>query len=1158
VVHQGAVGAAQTPGTQSRETAEALQCAAGTDALAALRGRSMSPGQYGSHSYAIRSAGSHGVSPRTPRQSQVASDLRLSVAVAELHRQAEAERKSVCRQLHHLERRFQDQLSEPVMKRERWADLQGSVNGLLEEVTAMGKRIESLDERLRDRTGKCEELTRQKARDLEQQMYAQDSKAQLTLSTSEEHMKRQSAKVKKVVGLVEEHTRRLDVLEATLRTGSAQSTMLYAPNSGIETRLHELEQRQSGLEDDFRGIATVALEAQNKAVARSIELTPGRPEGVENGRLHDDALDRRALTAGEPSDNFSLTVQRDMAALEKRLTAQLDEHATTIARLRVRSEAQDQRLTAATERVENIMDSPLEALRLELQQLRQQDMHEIEVRIKDVMRRIQLVDDASEERFAELREQVPGSTPQDSLLKLASDCTRHEQVLRRLEANMQSIGAQSQLVSDAEFHRLAARTEMLEQRFDSIDGSFGLHDVASKVDRAELVRMEKELTDSLRHVSQRAATCEARTAAMEQRIEHRGRNSQTDVTAEISNCLSDVSDQVEGLLRRVAALESRDSREGSARKALGSPADSARQDPIPADRRADSHAGEEVAVLRKAINLTVQSVESLKDDLSRVLVQQEEQGGKLARLAEERQDADMSASKLMDSVALSSSAAQESAELRDEYNDLKARVEVSLRDIQKERSAMELTRSTDVSDRQALAERIDDCRKDFEQAMAVSSDADSRWKGVLDSQAKQLADLDSRLAAMQKSSPKAASSSDGDSGEVASLGSSFKELASSAEKTKSRLDELSVQTMETQDRLQAAVELQSKRLAELEKKCEATPAANNGAVARGGAPEPSQALDGALTGRLSDALGRLDDSEVVTVECIKSVESATVAVLEHLDQLRASQTRPMESKNSDKDADTAENGEVDASSFKAIVQEVRELKSQYEELLAKSSPDGGVVERLTSVLGNISDRERAVAALQSKVERALTGTKLPSSEAADCAGADVSTAQTPMMEKLADLEKAMEAEVDALAKHQKELKRQSPLEERVDAVCKRVDAGLQQITNQKSDMSAMMEKFLAQSGSGTSQSDASPAALERKVQAMTELMAFELKELSEHQSHLKQEASRFLRLSSSRDVVSRVDATSSAGVGDQSQWLGPDDQQHRRWETASSSSASTS
>eukprot|EP00971_Amphidinium_carterae_P027871 549211-Amphidinium_carterae.1 len=84
---------------------------------------------------------------------------------------------------------------------------------------------------------------------------------------------------------------------------------------------------------------------------------------------------------------------------------------------------------------------------------------------------------------------------------------------------------------------------------------------------------------------------------------------------------------------------------------------------------------------------------------------------------------------------------------------------------------------------QALAERIDDCRKDFEQAMAVSSDADSRllcqltlerhqfcsmcsrlssfrtslptgWKGVLDSQAKQLADLDSRLAAMQKSSPK--------------------------------------------------------------------------------------------------------------------------------------------------------------------------------------------------------------------------------------------------------------------------------------------------------------------------------------------------------------------------------------------------------------------
>eukprot|EP00913_Durusdinium_trenchii_P020580 g19329.t1 len=80
-------------------------------------------------------------SPRTPRPHQ--SELRtVGLAVSELQRLCAEEltgprmdRRVMQRQLDSFDRRLQEHLAAPAASREKWANLQGSVSGLLEEDT---------------------------------------------------------------------------------------------------------------------------------------------------------------------------------------------------------------------------------------------------------------------------------------------------------------------------------------------------------------------------------------------------------------------------------------------------------------------------------------------------------------------------------------------------------------------------------------------------------------------------------------------------------------------------------------------------------------------------------------------------------------------------------------------------------------------------------------------------------------------------------------------------------------------------------------------------------------------------------------------------------------------------------------------------------------
>jgi len=66
-------------------------------------------------------------------------------ALAELRRQADLDRRATASKLQKLERRLTDHVvSSPT--REGWADVQGSVIGVIEEVAALARRFQSLEE----------------------------------------------------------------------------------------------------------------------------------------------------------------------------------------------------------------------------------------------------------------------------------------------------------------------------------------------------------------------------------------------------------------------------------------------------------------------------------------------------------------------------------------------------------------------------------------------------------------------------------------------------------------------------------------------------------------------------------------------------------------------------------------------------------------------------------------------------------------------------------------------------------------------------------------------------------------------------------------------------------------------------------------------------
>eukprot|EP00435_Cladocopium_sp_Y103_P073725 s216_g44.t2 len=426
-------------------------------------------------------------SPRTPRQHQ--SELRVGLAMSELQRQVAEDRRTAQRQWDAMERRLQEHLSAPAANRERWADLQGSVSGLLEEVANLVRRVEGLDEKLRIRTASCEELLRQRSRELEQQLHGQQQKVQLAVSTFEEMSKRQTSKLRKVVSSSEEHSRKLAALEDMTRRAQMGPT---SPLEAIQARLSELEGQQASLEEEFRHVTASTAVTQ--------------------------AISPRHAPPTEEYDVGARLLESELAKLSKQLATQLDEHSAALANLRVRTESQEQRLSAAGDRLEKLVAPTLEALRSEMHQLRAAERAETEGQLEHLTRQLKDLSETNEDAIAELKDlqAAPGNHPVSlqEMQQMRETCAIQEDQLQRLMAYLdQGLPREEMDLPDVVF-----RVERLENRMDS----FNQDAMSEKADRCEIHRLDlalEELQQPLRRLSQRTASNEARTTGLEHRLE---------------------------------------------------------------------------------------------------------------------------------------------------------------------------------------------------------------------------------------------------------------------------------------------------------------------------------------------------------------------------------------------------------------------------------------------------------------------------------------------------------------------------------------------------------------------------------------------------------------------------------------------------------------
>ncbi|CAK0813892.1 unnamed protein product, partial [Prorocentrum cordatum] len=226
--------------------------------------------------------------------------------------------------------------------RERWAEVQGRVSGIHEEVQALQRRVESLDGRV-CRAGSGD-AHRQRQRELEQQVQSLEQQSSLKLNMADETVKRQAAKLARADESIREIGRRLCRVEEEQQQ-LAQQSRRNADTAGLESRMAQSERQMAQLLAEMQGLQ---LQVDQAAEVPSLPGSMSVDEAVEAARSC-------------------------AAAAERKCMGQVEELASAMARLGVRSDSCQQRLDALAERLEVAHEPSLEALRSELAKARSQE-----------------------------------------------------------------------------------------------------------------------------------------------------------------------------------------------------------------------------------------------------------------------------------------------------------------------------------------------------------------------------------------------------------------------------------------------------------------------------------------------------------------------------------------------------------------------------------------------------------------------------------------------------------------------------------------------------------------------------------------------------------------------------------------------------------------
>eukprot|EP00931_Biecheleriopsis_adriatica_P046722 TRINITY_DN26856_c0_g1_i1.p1 TRINITY_DN26856_c0_g1~~TRINITY_DN26856_c0_g1_i1.p1 ORF type:complete len:1680 (+),score=520.77 TRINITY_DN26856_c0_g1_i1:66-5105(+) len=517
------------------------------------------PGDRGAAPTSGSSARAASISRMVMQNQFTALAERINMGVTTLQRQCEADR----RRIGQLEKKLEAKLEERADKqdgRERWAEIQGSVNGLIEETQSLTRRVEGLDERLWARTS-GNELSKQRNRDLEQQVQALEQQSRLAVAAAEETQKRQATKLRRTEHSLEEAIRRLVKVEEECRhRGSAQR------DGYLEARVNAMEQSQEGLDAELRTLQ-----------ANLEDLQQMREEAMVNQQ------EEVGLDTGD-FDEAVRSVEAGLSTMEKKVSGQIEELSSSLASLRVKVDGQLSRVGTLADRIETAHEPAIESLRAEMAQARLQERRDLDNEVHTLKSQLSEAQETNEEMNSELKEVMRQARAEIAALSLRPEVAEDSSWMRSLDERLASheqelYDLRARLEELPEAGDPAAKTgeldaklpeddlEDLRRRLEWIEEQGAVGAASEKSDAGRIAQVQNTVCDLVEQVSrlkQQASSSEASASHSQQQVQHlqslveRRQNEDSQsfrVTAEVEAKVGAVSSQVADIAARLLEVE---------------------------------------------------------------------------------------------------------------------------------------------------------------------------------------------------------------------------------------------------------------------------------------------------------------------------------------------------------------------------------------------------------------------------------------------------------------------------------------------------------------------------------------------------------------------------------------------------------------------------
>eukprot|EP00927_Polykrikos_kofoidii_P053898 TRINITY_DN48421_c0_g1_i1.p1 TRINITY_DN48421_c0_g1~~TRINITY_DN48421_c0_g1_i1.p1 ORF type:complete len:1115 (+),score=199.41 TRINITY_DN48421_c0_g1_i1:63-3407(+) len=330
---------------------------------------------------------------------------RVGGAVAKLQRQTEADKRMAERRFQHVEKQLQAVASRADSGewREKWTELTGTLNGLIDESQALARRMDSLDERLWTRANGAEEVARQGARELTQQLQSLERHSRLSEAAMEEAQRRQATKTRRIEHLMEDIGWRLAKIE---EDASSHATPPIDPQL-IERRMEQADRRHQELRQELvTALSSAAsrleeLDGQVAALAGASAVADvgsgsrhRRGRTPASGGMPLSHVDEDVSGSGFERWDVLDNLEENIAGLDRKLGGQIEELAGIVASIRVKVDAHQQRHTGFAERLETVHLPAIEELRTKIEEERARDLREIDGKLAHLGQKVDLAKEA--------------------------------------------------------------------------------------------------------------------------------------------------------------------------------------------------------------------------------------------------------------------------------------------------------------------------------------------------------------------------------------------------------------------------------------------------------------------------------------------------------------------------------------------------------------------------------------------------------------------------------------------------------------------------------------------------------------------------------------------------------------------------------------------